>query len=123
MHDHSHMINGLDAILCTRPSPYGNPHVITPGDTAENAVAAFRSYCERMKKVSPVHYKAWLFSLRGHNLACYCHIWQCPKCKKYCDQYADSTGPHCMCDGYTTMQRVPCHVDVLLELLAKEQAS
>lgn len=102
----SREINGLDAVVVTRPGDYGNPFVIgedppawtrisnpvslarlCPGkvETAEQAVALFRL----VLLDSLLKYDATvdnLLKLRGKNLACWCKPGE------------------------------PCHADVLLEL-------
>jgi len=55
--------------------------------------------------------------LRGKNLACWCHIWQCPKCERFCDIWTHERAPKCTYDHHaaTVMLRVPCHCDILLK--------
>lgn len=111
-------LNGLPAVNCARPSRFGNPFVVkfdphsdyTP-QTAAEAVKLFRAHVDKGLMRIKIRQE-----LRGKNLACWCHLWQCPKCKHYCDLWPDSKGPHCGCDGDTVMLRVPCHCDILLSI-------
>ena len=94
LQEHSRAINGLPAIICARPSVFGNPFKI--GDphpehdrpmSREDAVEAHRKalfgglLCYRVKLEEYVRARKWQGSfdpatiksfLRGHNLACWC---------------------------------------------------
>jgi hypothetical protein len=96
---HSREVNGLPAVVVTRPGPWGNPFTIADMGSAEAAVARFRaavigpildgkqcapnahpdSFIGRIIRRAPIE-------LRGRNLACACAL------------------------------DAPCHADVLLEL-------
>ncbi|CCJ07034.1 DUF4326 domain-containing protein [Methylocystis sp. SC2] len=91
-------VNGLPAVNCARPGPFGNPFVIgekpawpftefTPKrvETAEEAVALFRRALVKRAATNDASIDA-IVSLRGKNLACWCAMGE------------------------------PCHADVLLEL-------
>lgn len=59
---HSRAINGLDAVNCARPGPWGNPFKVA---NTGRVPAVMRFACEVAPRldVSP---------LRGKNLACWC---------------------------------------------------
>ncbi len=70
--------NGLKAVNCARPGPYGNPHVIGPGCSAHHACIHFRADLMRLGyiigprrtvTVAEIHAK-----LAGKNLACFCPV-------------------------------------------------
>lgn len=79
----SQHINGLPAVNCARPGPYGNPFVVgVDGMTAERACINFRAQLKvagwftgrRTVKIAEIREK-----LRGKNLACFC-----PLTSKHC---------------------------------------
>lgn len=123
LQEESWKLNGLSAVNCSRPSMYGNPNKVTKEFTAEDAVALFRDQLCLSRLRDREHFTNWMRPLRGKNLACWCHIWRCPKCGKYADYNLESGRP-VICDhgnindvaNWTTMLRVPCHADVLLEI-------
>jgi hypothetical protein len=111
-------LNGLPAVNVSRPSRWGNPFKVYPFRSALDAVNMYRDYLTRgLFSVS-----LEIEKLRGKNLACWCHIWQCPRCGHYCDT-PEEHEPECWCadehgwvGGTTVMLRVPCHADILIEL-------
>lgn len=74
LQEHSLKLNGLPAVMCARPSKWGNPFVVrydphtdyTP-QTNEQAVNMFRAHIEK-NNLGPEIQSA----LRGKNLACWC---------------------------------------------------
>lgn len=119
-------VNGLPAVNVARPSGWGNPCNVGlclacgVEHTAAEAVAEFRALLSQDVAEEPVV----LDPLRGKNLACWCHIWVCPKCGGYIDEDTPDRQPiRCpYCNPINEapyMSRVPCHADVLLELANK----
>ena len=98
LQEHSRSINGLDAINCARPGPFGNPFIVGRDGSREECVDLYahmlNGYMVLGKTPSVAELRgarstvaARLEELRGKNLACWCHL-----------------------DGK------PCHADILLEL-------
>jgi hypothetical protein len=83
----SRAINGLPAINCARPGAWGNQYIVgqgpAPGWSASEVVDL---YGNSMDGHWPNFYRAGLLCLPGHNLACYCGLFE------------------------------PCHVDILLSV-------
>jgi hypothetical protein len=121
-----------NTISVARPSPWGNPFIASPGETAL-VVDLFRQgmldpnalIMTREMKVRFFWMRDNLQTLRGKNLACWCHIWQCLKCLRFSDvDKPIRLTPYCFCSSHPKlmhsapclMHRVPCHADVLLEL-------
>jgi hypothetical protein len=86
LQEHSRAVNGLPAINCARPGPFGNPFVIgeRPAwpfnefthervETAEEAVALFRRALVKRAATNDDSIDA-IVSLRGKNLACWCAL-------------------------------------------------
>lgn len=115
LQQHSHAVNGLDAVNVSRPSKLGNryvvKHSITPGSrigrrqnyiavpSAFTAVSRFRADWE----AAAANTRALLDELRGKNAACWCEL-----CVKH-----EKTGKPL---GITCTECARCHADVLLEL-------
>ena len=82
----SREVNGLPAVVVSRPSKWGNPYTVVECGCARGAVELFRSHlgplieARRRSGLDPIP------DLRGKNLACWCDLAE------------------------------PCHADVLLEL-------
>jgi hypothetical protein len=102
---HSRAVNGLPAVNCARPGPFGNPFVIgeipslawsrftsSRVESAEDAVELFRRACMYHFARSDDSVDM-LLRLRGKNLACFC-------------KPGDA-----------------CHADVLLELANRPEAA
>jgi len=86
---HSKAINGLEAINCSRPGPYGNRFVVSPRHSgnvnvfyiavpsADDAVECFDLVFEQ-EDAGPGSWgyelRAALPKLRGKNLACWCAV-------------------------------------------------
>lgn len=83
---HSREVNGLPAKLCARPGPWANPLTVDAHRSTSEAVDGFRLL---WATAHPSLYRRALAALPGHNLACYCDLWE------------------------------PCHVDVLLDLFGR----
>jgi hypothetical protein len=92
----SRATNGLDAVVVSRPSRWGNPHRVAPAFVSRGvsfpavsqrgAVHLFAEDWRRLLELRPEQARADLDELRGKNLACWCKPGE------------------------------PCHADVLLEL-------
>jgi hypothetical protein len=77
----SESINGLPAVNCARPGPFGNPIKVSAEITPTHAVAAFRAACSR----NPDFVAKIKRDLRGKNLACWCR----PGIPCHCDVLLD----------------------------------
>lgn len=87
-----------NAVYVGRPSCWGNPYVVTPGLTAEEAVQRYRKEVTmRAGTIARIR-----DNLRGKNLACWCGL---------CDRHK-SGKPF----GEPCAECPPCHAEVLLEL-------
>lgn len=96
---HSRAVNGLPAVLVTRPGKWGNPFTIGDMGSAEGAAQRFRAavigpWLDGKQCKPDAHPESYIgliirrapIELRGKNLGCYCALGS------------------------------PCHADVLLEL-------
>lgn len=91
LQEHSHQVNGLEAVNVARPTKWGNPFRVDLIDCFSNkdAAAMFNKYLKQylFHRRSPFSFKyADMQELRGKNLACWCKPGE------------------------------PCHADVLMEL-------
>ncbi len=77
-------LNGLYAVNITRPGPWGNPFIVGQDGTRAECVRLFKlllgGYIAMTTKATPTeqldflsHAKANWTSLKGKNLACWCH--------------------------------------------------
>lgn len=84
---HSLAANGLPAVNCARPGPYGNPFVIGKHGTRKDCVGYFLILCDGCIPISRGDHDeidAWralaaaiptlAAGLRGKNLACWCPL-------------------------------------------------
>jgi len=83
LQEESRRINGLPAVLVTRPGKYGNPYIIGKLNkedflfpvTREQAVAYFRLQMEKNRRFQPDLFEEIVIKpLRGKNLACWCKL-------------------------------------------------
>ena len=73
-------LNGLPAVLVTRPGPYGNPFIVGRDGTAKQCVAKFRRAwadaieCAKRNRTPymPLGKTVYLGHIIGKNLACFC---------------------------------------------------
>ncbi len=82
-----------NAVYVGRPSPWGNPFIVGKDGTREECVRSFRDSCNHMATHAFKEFVAWMKPLRGKDLACWCPL-------------KDKKG-----------NKVPCHADILLEIL------
>lgn len=84
LQEHSRAVNGLPAINCARPSPYGNPYIVGTHGSRIQCVRWFiclvdgmlpivgdREFIDRVHAMLP-HMRRLAEGLKGHNLACWC---------------------------------------------------
>lgn len=64
----SRALNGLPAVSVARPHRHGNPFVVSPAQSAAQAVRRFRARAEEWLSDNP----AVIDDLTGKNLACWC---------------------------------------------------
>lgn len=86
----SRAFNGLTAIDCTRPGPFGNSFIVGTHGTASECVDLYRN---ELNGRWPNFYRTALANLPGHNLVCWCGLYD------------------------------PCHVDVLLDIFGRIECS
>lgn len=67
----SRAANGLAAINCARPGPWGNRFVVGRDGSASECVDLYRA---DLAKPQMQFYRRALAALPGHNLACYCAL-------------------------------------------------
>lgn len=86
LQEHSRAMNGLPAINCARPGPYGNPYVIGKHGSRINCVRWFicmadgmlpmvggKELIDRVLAMLP-HMQRLADGLKGNNLACWCQL-------------------------------------------------
>lgn len=83
---HSRAVNGLPAVNCARPGPWGNPFIVGRDGTTTECVELYRALlgfgpcltcrAEVDDQLAAKQYLlAHLDDLRGNNLACWCKPW------------------------------------------------
>lgn len=78
LQDASRALNGLAAVNCARPGPYGNPHHVGPDMTAERACIHFKADLLRLGYIIGPRRTVTIADIRaklaGKNLACFCKL-------------------------------------------------